>query len=311
MILAMIAAQFGLPLAAVFWLLVWPQRSLLAFALQALAGLAIILGSALVAIWTMIPQWSMAVLALLWAVACWRGYRAIDSERKRPSAPGWASMLIAVPLAAGGLWLAREAQAGRHLPPGPVIDLAMPLDGSNIMVANGGSRLPVNAHQDVLDLTVPRHRLWTGQAYGVDFVALSRLGTSSDGLRPADPRRYVIFGRAVKAPCAGTITAVFDGRPDLDVPEVDPEVMHGNFILLRCGETEIALAHLQSDSVAVRVGQQVRIGQTVGRVGNSGYSDEPHLHINAQTPGTKTAPFSGQPVAMRFNRRFLARNDKP
>lgn len=307
----MIWAQIAIPMVAVVWLLVWPQRNALAFGFQALAVLLLVLGAACAAIWTAIPQWTMAILATIWIIACLRGYRRIDPKQRMPTPLGWMATFVSLLLAGLGLWLLVEALAGRRPPPGPAIDLAMPLDGDDLMVANGGSRLLINAHQDVLDPSVPRHRLWTGQAYGIDLVAVNRVGVTSDGLKPADPRRYAIFGRPVRAPCSGTIAATLDGRPDLEVPDVDPEVMQGNFVLLRCGTNEVVLAHLQLGSVAVRAGQAVERGDVIGKVGNSGYSDEPHLHINAQTPGTDRAPFSGDPIAMRFNGRFLARNDRP
>jgi hypothetical protein len=45
-------------------------------------------------------------------------------------------------------------------------------------------------------------------------------------------------------------------------------------------------------------------------VGNSGNSDEPHLHIHAQRPGVLWDPFKGDPLPMRFEGRFLVRNDR-
>jgi murein DD-endopeptidase MepM/ murein hydrolase activator NlpD len=80
--------------------------------------------------------------------------------------------------------------------------------------------------------------------------------------------------------------------------------------VLRCGRYEVAMAHLKRGSIIVRVGQPITAGMTIGQVGNSGASSEPHLHINAQTPGTDSAPFSGKPVVMLFNGEFLARNDR-
>jgi len=51
------------------------------------------------------------------------------------------------------------------------------------------------------------------------------------------------------------------------------------------------------------------VGQQIGEVGNSGESAEPHLHIHAQMPGSPDAPYSGTPVLMRLEGRFLVRND--
>jgi len=44
----------------------------------------------------------------------------------------------------------------------------------------------------------------------------------------------------------------------------------------------VVLAHLRRGSVRVHSGQRVRAGQLLGRVGNSGNSSEPHLHVHAQ-----------------------------
>jgi murein DD-endopeptidase MepM/ murein hydrolase activator NlpD len=38
-------------------------------------------------------------------------------------------------------------------------------------------------------------------------------------------------------------------------------------------------AHLQPDSIRVKVGDRVRRGQVIGLLGNSGNSDGPHLHF--------------------------------
>ena len=68
----------------------------------------------------------------------------------------------------------------------------------------------------------------------------------------------------------------------------------------------IYLAHM----LLVRTGQRVRAGELIGRVGNSGNTTEPHLHIHAE-PGAYPGLFSGEPpVPMRFEGRLLERNDR-
>jgi hypothetical protein len=303
--------QILVPVIAASWLWFWPQRCKLGFALQALSALLLLSGSALVAIWLAIPRWTLAIPALLWLWAIRQNTAAARALWLPAGYSGWLALAGSGVLALAGGWLTVEALLGRRPPAGPAIDLAMPLSGADLSVANGGSRLLVNAHQDTLDHSVPRHRLWHGQSYGVDLVALNALGRSAGVFRPADPSRYAIFGRAVAAPCAGTVVAARDGRPDQRVPQVDREVMPGNFVILRCAGADIAMAHLQQGSVAVKLDDRLAPGALIGRVGNSGMSDEPHLHINAQTPGTAEAPFSGRPVVMRFAGRFLVRGDRP
>ena len=43
----------------------------------------------------------------------------------------------------------------------------------------------------------------------------------------------------------------------------------------------VALCHLQEDSIDVRLGQHVHVGDVLGRCGNSGNSTEPHVHVQA------------------------------
>ena len=104
--------------------------------------------------------------------------------------------------------------------------------------------------------------------------------------------------------------AVVDGLPDLPVPQMDRSHLAGNHVILRCAEAEILLGHFRKGSVRVEVGQRLRSGDAVAEVGNSGNTSEPHLHINAQEPGRVDAPFSGEPVPVRIDGRYLVRNNR-
>ena len=127
---------------------------------------------------------------------------------------------------------------------------------------------------------------------------------------PADPRRYHIFGTPVTAPCAGTVIVAVDGLTDMRIPELDESHLAGNHVILRCGTVDILLAHFRRGSVRVKTGAKVAIGTSIAEVGNSGSTSEPHLHIHAQRPGTSAALFSGQPIALRIEGRFLTRNER-
>lgn len=53
--------------------------------------------------------------------------------------------------------------------------------------------------------------------------------------------------------------------------------------------------HLQSGSVLVVVGQEVRCGEPLARIGSSGYSSTPHLHFEVHDPdGISVDPYSGE-----------------
>ena len=81
-------------------------------------------------------------------------------------------------------------------------------------------------------------------------------------------------------------------------------------MILRCADADILLGHFRKGSVRVRVGQSLATGDSIAQVGNSGNTSEPHLHINAQLPGTATAPFAGAPIPIRIERQYLVRNNR-
>lgn len=100
-----------------------------------------------------------------------------------------------------------------------------------------------------------------------------------------------------------------DGLPDENAPHPDPENPAGNHVVVRCAQqgVDVLLAHVMNGSVAVKPGQSVEVGQFLGRVGNSGNSSEPHLHIHAVKTGSGSV-LDGEGVPIRFDGRFLVRN---
>ena len=85
----------------------------------------------------------------------------------------------------------------------------------------------------------------------------------------------------------GVVATVVDMFPDQPIGSVDVRHPAGNHVALRIGEDRfVVFGHMQSASVRVSVGDQVRRGDVIGLVGNSGNSDEPHLHIQAQNNAT-------------------------
>jgi murein DD-endopeptidase MepM/ murein hydrolase activator NlpD len=55
----------------------------------------------------------------------------------------------------------------------------------------------------------------------------------------------------------------------------------GNYVMIDHGKSEYSFyAHLQPGSVRVHVGDQVKAGDIIGKLGSSGNSTEPHLHFH-------------------------------
>ena len=65
----------------------------------------------------------------------------------------------------------------------------------------------------------------------------------------------------------------------------------GNYIRVNHGNgVTTGYPHLQNGGILVRVGQQVTVGQNIGRMGTTGYSTGNHLHFEVRQNGVATNP---------------------
>ncbi len=154
---------------------------------------------------------------------------------------------------------------------GEALALSAPLRGGTFYVRSGGGNFIVNQH--ATDPAV---------AYAMDITRTNAFGFSASGLYPDEIDAYLVFGAEIVAPCAGEVISVRNDVPNrapLDPDDTDKE--GGNHVTLFCEGHSVHLAHIDTGSVAVSIGDQVALGQLLGRVGNSGNSMEPHLHISA------------------------------
>lgn len=139
------------------------------------------------------------------------------------------------------------------------------------------------------------------QRFASDFVALQPgdLLYANDGTRVGD---YASFGADVLAPAAGTVVARENGLADNPVGARDDVNPLGNHVVVDHGGGLFSvLAHLQKGSLGVSVGDRVASGQKLGKVGNSGASDLPHLHYHLQN-GPDLAVNRAEGVVALFSR---------
>nr|WP_210470365.1 M23 family metallopeptidase [Sporosarcina sp. 6E9] len=171
------------------------------------------------------------------------------------------------------------------------IDLAFPLKDGTYYVGHGGNHVHMNYHQ-----------AHPPQKYALDILGLNKLGTRATGLYPKDLDKYEIYENNLYSPCNGIVIETRNDIPDLTPPEMDPENTMGNYVALTCNghEAIIYLMHMQQESVSVTEGEEVTTGQLLGKIGNSGNTSEPHLHIHAELDGV------GVPIT--FEGKFLVRN---
>lgn len=113
--------------------------------------------------------------------------------------------------------------------------------------------------------------------------------------RSAESGSGPVWGAVVTAPAPGIVDRIRNNVPDNPVGACNYAEKWGNYVVIRLDAGGWAmLAHLQQGTVAVAPGARVETGSYVGRVGNSGRSTVPHLHVHFQEtpePGAPTSRF--------------------
>jgi murein DD-endopeptidase MepM/ murein hydrolase activator NlpD len=146
------------------------------------------------------------------------------------------------------------------------------------------------------------HRWAVPEEFALDIAKIGENGLThkGDGTRFDD---YYAYGADVLAAAPGRVTGIANDQPE------DPSAMQrpnetqeayfarlqkeqaerlskglpaiaGNYVMIDHGKNEYSLyAHLQPGSVRTHVGDQVKAGDVIGKLGSSGNSTEPHLHF--------------------------------
>jgi hypothetical protein len=226
-------------------------------------------------------------LALLFVVALVLSLRRPPREELRTESPlrTIVKILIGIMFGSVALGVLRANSVPRD-----AMNVGFPLRGGSFLVQHGGS-----------DSAANHHAPHPAQRFGLDIVKLNRAGTRAKGLYPRQLERYAIFGAHVVSPCDGIIVSMRDGLPDLAPGTRDEKNKEGNHIVLRCADVNFTLAHLQRGSIVVRNGAMVARGAPLARVGNTGNTTEPHLHIHADR--------NGAGVPLLFEGEWLVRNE--
>jgi hypothetical protein len=166
------------------------------------------------------------------------------------------------------------------------VALGPPLAGDNWVVMNGCCSLR-GAHRGAV-LPVDGE-LRDAQRFAIDWMRIDAQGKLVNG-DPARVENYVAYGQPVLAVADATVTEVLDELDDQvpgslpDPATITVQNVDGNHVILDIGGgLYVFYAHLRKGSVRVKPGDRVRLGQELGRLGNTGNTSAPHLHLHVMT----------------------------
>jgi hypothetical protein len=165
--------------------------------------------------------------------------------------------------------------------PRPPIAIAPPLRGESWLAANGCCA-PTSGHRS-FRVAVAGARIAKPETFAIDWIQ-TRDGKlyAGDGTRNA---QWFGYGAPLLAVADGTVVAVRDGMAEEQPGQSGASMLRpgdggGNSVVIEIASGVFAFyAHLQPGSAAVKTGDHVHAGQTIGLLGNTGQSTAPHLHF--------------------------------
>lgn len=171
---------------------------------------------------------------------------------------------------------------GAHFYDEKPVNLAFPFKNGAYAVFEGGNgRVSslMNYHYGASMHKDARTNL--SMRYAVDITKLTRWGNDADGFLPTQNEAYAIFNQTVYSPCDGTVSDIEDKWPNETPWSGGAPYNVGNHVLITSDNFAVLMGHLQKGSMLVKVGDKVRKGQPLAKTGNSGWTSQPHLHIQA------------------------------
>lgn len=124
------------------------------------------------------------------------------------------------------------------------------------------------------------HYVHESQRYAFDFLMMKdSISYEGDATKNES---YYAFGKNMLAPANGVVVDVVNNIKDNDpVGEMNEENPAGNYVIIDHGNEEYSfLVHFKYESIQVKEGDEVKTGDVLGLVGNSGNSSEPHIHFH-------------------------------
>jgi hypothetical protein len=130
---------------------------------------------------------------------------------------------------------------------------------------------------------------WIAQRYAIDWVQIQTVeGVRTTWKGPEDKNdSYFCYDQPIYSVAAGTVVNIADGLAE-NVPHsskyaypIDFNNAAGNHLVVKIAPHRYVLyAHMRPGTVRVKAGDRVGVGDILGRVGNTGSSTEPHLHMH-------------------------------
>ncbi len=219
----------------------------------------------------------LAIAAAIWSFLRVRGLPLFIT----PHVTGWVGYSAGLIISAMLVYFVVGAVRSHFYDETPV-NLAFPFEHGTYAVFEGGNGRAsslMNYHHSAAIHQGARTNL--SMRYAVDIAKVTSWGNDAAGFLPRQNDKYAIFNQVIYSPCDGEVSEVEDKWPNETPWSGNPPYNVGNHILITSDGFGVLMGHLQKGSMMVKAGDRVKKGQPLALVGNSGWTSQPHLHIQA------------------------------
>ena len=184
-------------------------------------------------------------------------------------------------------------------------EIVFPLRNGRYLITDGGnskiSRL-MNYHYH--SRVHRKNKTNNSMLFATDIV---KIGKADKRFLPKYNEEYPIFGENVYSPIEGIVIkaekSIDDNPPFIGTYPYNT----GNTVIIKRANHYYLLGHLKKGSITVSTGEMVKQGDLIGQIGNSGYSERPHLHMQLVESDSEDF-WHGKGLCILFNGRNLFKN---
>ena len=185
------------------------------------------------------------------------------------------------------------------------LEITFPLKNGTYLITDGGnSKISRLMNYHYYSLIHRKNRTNNSMVYATDVVKIAR---SKGKFLPRRNEDYPIFGEKVYCPMPGEVIKV-ENNIDNNKPFIGKYPYNtGNTVVIRNGNFYFLLGHLKKGSISVGEGETVQQDDFIGQIGNSGFSERPHLHFQLIKSDSENY-WSGKGICIQYQGKNLYKN---
>ena len=185
------------------------------------------------------------------------------------------------------------------------VEIEFPFRHGEYLITDGGnsktSRL-MNYHY--YSPVHKRNKTNNSMLFAADIVKVDKAYPS---FLPDENGQYPVFGMNIYSPMDGVVVKVENNIQDNKPYSENYPYNTGNTVVIKKDNYFLLLGHLNFDSIIVRVGDHIKTNELIGRAGNSGWTERPHLHMQLIKSETDNY-WMGIGVSIRYKNRNVYKN---